>query len=301
MIQRFFRNLRYLFTLDLHRVIWRLAMMEKSIRGVSAIALSAHEPGLPLHAPKPHSEVNKHEFRAYSQNGEDGILLWLFSQIGTGTKTFIEFGSGSGRECLAANLILNFGWKGLLMDGSEENVAEAKLFFKYLMPWSEYEQLEIRKEFVTKENIESLLASRKHQGEVDFLSIDIDGNDYWVWEAIESIKPRVSVIEYNASFGPTRSITVPYKPDFDAYAEQPLGLYHGVSVQALVKLGERKGYKFVGCDSNGANTFFVRNDLAASLESADPAVAFYDNQHKVKRGSTEAQWEKIKHLPVVEV
>jgi hypothetical protein len=276
-------------------------MMEKSIRGVSTLALRTSHPGLPLYAPVAHSEINEHEQRIYSQNGEDGILMWLFSKIGTSTKTFIEFGAGSGRECLAANLVLNFGWAGLLMDGSGENISSARLFFKYLLPWSQYEQLEIRQEFVTRENIETLLAGRRHQGEVDLLSIDIDGNDYWVWEAIESITPRVAVIEYNATFGPTASITVPYRADFNAYAEHPLGLYHGVSVQALKKLGERKGYTFLGCDSNGANTFFVRNNLVGSLAPADPVQAFYDNEHKLKRGSQLAQAELIAGKELVEV
>lgn len=299
--KRFVRNVRALFSIDLHRILWRLTMMEKGIRGISELAQATRSEADDLWPERaPHAEINAHEFKAYSQNGEDGILLWIFSKIGTGSKSVVEFGMGSGRECISANLILNFGWSGLLMDGSEDNVADGKMFFKTLMPWEAYAKLDIRKEFITRENIEGLIASRKDKAEPDLLSIDIDGNDYWVWEAITSIAPRVAVIEYNSTFG-LDPVTVPYKADFDAYAEHPLGLYHGASVSALEKLGKKKGYAFIGCDSRGANAFFVREDLAGVFGPVSPERAFYENQHKLKRGTRDVQFEIIKDKPLVSV
>ena len=91
----------------------------------------------------------------------------------------------------------------------------------------------------------------------DLLSIDIDGNDYWVWNAIDG-QPRLVVIEYNSSFGPDRAVTIPYDPSFDRFQHHPFGIYHGASIAALAKLGAAKGYALVGGDSNGVNAFFVR-------------------------------------------
>lgn len=286
-------NLSHLRTLDLHRLLWQLVAMEKSIRGISAVALSAH-PSVEVLMPKriAHAGINEHEFRIYSQNGEDGILLWLFSKIGTTSKRFVEFGMGSGRECITTNLILTFGWRGLLMDGSTENVHDAKLFFKQLLHWEEFAQLDIRKEFVTKENINSLLQARMHPEELDLLVIDIDGNDFWIWEAITVVSPRIVVIEYNATFGPEKSVTIPYKADFDAYAEHPFGIYHGVSLAASVKLATEKGYIFVGCESNGTNAFFVKSGLADELRTT-PDVAFYENHHQAKRGTQPERWNMV--------
>lgn len=300
-LKRFFRNIKHLCTLDLHRLLWRLTAMEKSIRGISAFVQSRDASiASEAFAPAAHAEINKHEFRFYSQNGEDGILLWIFSKIGTTSKRFVEFGMGTGRECICTNLALNFGWKGLFMDGSAENAADAKLFFKLMMPWEEYAGLEIRQEFITKENINGILAGRRHTEEPDLLVIDIDGNDYWVWKEIDAIRPRVVVIEYNATLGPEDSITIPYKEDFYAYAEHPLGIYHGVSVSALAKLGKEKGYVLVGCDSRGANAFFVQKGLADDL-ATPPTRAYYDNQHHAKRGTRESRRALIKDKPFAEV
>jgi hypothetical protein len=297
----FGRNIRMLFSYDLRRGEWDNYMRDKTQRGLSQLVQMQGDQKEFVHLPEPHSEINTHEYKIFSQNGEDGILVWLLSKIGSGSKTFVEFGSGSGRECTAANLVLTFGWRGLMMDGSERNVASARSFFKYLMPWSEYEKLEIKKAFVTRENINTLITESSVGTKVDLLSIDIDGNDFWIWEAIDSIDPRIVVIEYNATFGKTKSVTVPYKPDFDVYAEHPLGLYHGASLPALVTLGKRKGYSFVGCDSFGVNAFFVKDEYAGIVTPVTAHDAFYDNQHKLKRGSQAAQFKLIEDKPLVEI
>ncbi len=301
-LRLFLRNIRHLWSLDLHRLLWQITAMEKSIRGISGFALQNGPVAATLFPiPHPHAEINKHEFRIYSQNGEDGILLWLFSKIGTTSRTFIEFGMGTGRECISTNLILNFGWRGLLMDGSPENVSDAKLFFKLLMPWEECAQLDIHRQFITKDNINTILASRKHMAQPDLLAIDIDGNDYWVWEKVTVVDPRVVVIEYNSTYGWEEAISSVYKPSFNTYQEDGIGLYHGASLAAFVKLGAQKGYACIGCDSNGANTFFVKKELLGDISTVSPKQAFYENQHKLKRGSREVQFARIKDKPYARV
>ena len=105
-------------------------------------------------------------------------------------------------------------------------------------------------------------------GEIDFLSIDIDSNDYWVWQAIDVINPRVVAIEYNATLRPPMSVVVPYRAD----AEWDGSNYYGASLEALVKLGARKNYRIVGCSIAGVNAFFVRADLAGD-RFIEPATA----------------------------
>lgn len=118
--------------------------------------------------------------------------------------------------------------------------------------------------FLTVENLADTITGAGVPAGLDLLSIDVDGVDYWLWESLTCVSPRVVVIEYNASFGPHRSITVPYESGFDRVEKHPSTFYHGASLSALAKLGAKKGYSLVGCDSNGVNAFFVRNDLIKS-------------------------------------
>ena len=139
--------------------------------------------------------LRRHEFKVYSQNGEDGILLYIFSTIGVNSRTFVDFGAENGRECNTANLSLNWGWSGLLIEASTKLFAEAKKYY------SKYSQVTILNAYVTPQNINQLLSENKFSGEIDLLSIDIDSNDYWVWESIHVCNPRVVVVEYNAILG----------------------------------------------------------------------------------------------------
>ena len=238
-----------------------------------------------------------YEFKAYSKYGEDGILLYIFSKVGTTNHCFVEFGVEDGRECNTANLSLNFGWQGVLIDANKEWLEEARRFYQEKLG-KDASRVKIIPCFVTAENINKLLLDNGLQGEIDLLSIDIDGNDYWVWKAINAISPRVAIIEYNASFG-LKPITIKYNPNFHyqkTYRQNPL--YHGASLTALAKLGNSKGYILVGCDSQGHDAFFVRKDAAeGKLAGLSAEVAFYPQPHRLKViGSTEKQFEQIKHL-----
>jgi len=185
--------------------------------------------------------INLFEQKIYSQNGEDGIIKIIFYKIVTTNKFCVEFGVGDGHGCNTRYLIEKEGWGYLHMDSGD-----------YTKPYTH-----IKKEFITAENINSLFRKYNVPKEFDLLSIDIDYNTYWVWRAIKGYRPRVVVIEYNASISPTESKTVKYDPDrmWDGTN------YFGASLLTLAKLGKSKGYTLIGCDSVGINAFFVRNDL----------------------------------------
>ena len=190
------------------------------------------------------------EKKIFSQNGEDGIIQEIFNRIGTTNKLFVEFGVESGQECNSRYLLEKCGWSGLWIEGSDENVGSAKDQFKAF-------PINVLSQFITKENIVEIFENSNIPKELDLLSIDIDGNDYWIWEELKEYKARVVVIEYNAKYLPIQDWVMPYdfKHLYDGSA------YFGASLKALNRLGESLGYGLVSCDNMGVNAFFVRKDL----------------------------------------
>lgn len=250
---------------------------------------------------KAKQSINKQEFKLYSQNGEDGILLYIFSKIGGKTHCFVEFGVGDGRECNSANFSLSLGWHGLLLEGSSKNAEYAKKYYRMVLG-TEAGKVKIVNELLTMENINKLIQKNDISGEIDLLSIDIDGNDYWLWKAITVINPRVVVIEYNASFGPTKAITIKYNSQFQRKLYYPDSVYHGASLSALTKLGHEKGYILVGCDSAGINAFFVRKDLAkGKFLEVTPEDAYYPHALRGERFSVKEQLSFIENMKLEEV
>jgi hypothetical protein len=236
------------------------------------------------------------ELRVHSQNGEDGILAYVLERIGPTTREVVEFGIGDGSECCAANLVLTFGWSALLLEADALSADTAAAFYAARAGG----RVRVEHAAVEPDSINGLLSG--HVAPVfDVLSVDIDGNDYWVLEALEAVRPRVIVVEYNASFGPERSVTIPYERGFDRYAAHASGFYHGASVTALARLGERTGYVLAGCDSRGTNAFLVDADAArGTIEPVAPADAFVP-LHERAHLTVEEQFRQIEHLPLVEV
>jgi len=185
----------------------------------------------------------------YSQNGEDGIIQEIFSRIGTTNQIFVEIGIETGEECNTRNLLEEHQWQGVWVEGSEEKAITAKKKFEHL-------PIRIISEMVDRDNISELWNSLELPSDIDLLSIDIDGNDYWVWESV-SARPRLVVIEYNASYGADKDWIMPYNANHRWKGDN----YMGASLLALEKLGHRKGYSLVGCDSNGVNAFFILNKV----------------------------------------
>src|SRR5262245_13994514 len=153
------------------------------------------------------------EFRCFSQNGEDGILLFLFSLVGTANRKVVEICAGDGIECNAANLIINHGWQGLLFDGNSEQVARGNAFYR-TCPTTWVSPPTFVSAWITAENVNSLVRLHGASGSIDLLSLDIDGNDYWLWKGLDCIEPRVVVLEFNGSCGPDRSVAMSYDPDY---------------------------------------------------------------------------------------
>jgi len=245
--------------------------------------------------------LHETEYRVFSQNGEDGIIAFLFSLVGTEHKRFFEIGIQTGAECNSANLAINDSWDGWFVEG---NLEMAKVAVRYYSshPNTWTRDIRVIESFVTKENVNLLIEEQGIAGRVDFFSLDIDGVDWWIWKEMKAISPRIVTVEYNASFGPDLVVTVPYKPGFQRHREHPSGIYHGASLRAFIRLGQEKGYRFVGCNSTGANAFFVRNDLAGDVL---PAVAveqgYRPSSYRNKRMSPEKQLALLQELPLVSV
>lgn len=195
-----------------------------------------------------------HGFRGYSQHDEDGMLQEIFKRIGVTNRIFVEFGVGDGTENNTLYLLLS-GWRGLWIDSSEINAASIHRQFS---PFLQTEQLTFVRGFVDRDTINGMIHKAGRSGEIDLLSIDIDGNDYWVWDAISIIQPRAVVIEYNAVFRPPLALVAEYNKDFVWNGTS----YYGASLKAMESLGSRKGYALVGCSLSGINAFFVKHDLA---------------------------------------
>jgi len=202
-------------------------------------------------------------FRAYSQNDEDGILLYIFSLIGTTNRKSVEICAGDGIENNTANLIVNHGWTGLMFDGNKQNVERGQYFYSQCKDTWIFPPTFIHA-WIEAENVNQLISSHGFENEVDLLSLDLDGVDYWVWKAIDCISPRVVVLEYQSVLGPHKETTVPYKKDFNRYDVHPQG-YWGASLPAFVKLGREKGYRLVGCNRNCINAFFLRSGIGEDV------------------------------------
>lgn len=200
--------------------------------------------------------LNRHEYQVYSQNGEDGIIESIFDRIGATNRVFVEIGLQDGLECNSTWLLLK-GWSGYWLEGNPKSVAAIQ--DKFSGPIGN-RQLKVQQGFITAENVEAILQENGVPIEFDMLSIDIDGNDYWVWKSIEQFKPRVVVIEYNSLFRSNVRWVMKYNPIhiYDGTS------YFNASLKSLELLGESKGYCLVGCDFLGINAFFVRRDLVAS-------------------------------------
>ncbi len=195
------------------------------------------------------------QFSAFSQNGEDGIIDFLTSNIIKPNRYFIEIGSSNGLANNTAYLALVKKYCGIMVEGGKMNSSLSRIIYRYFN--SGIESLNM---FVTKENVNELLEKSIHSNP-DVFSIDIDGNDYYLVESLlnQGFRPSVLVAEYNANFGPNKSITIPYSPAFNYSKAHSTRLYYGVSIMAWRNLLQRFNYDFITVDSNGINVFFINS------------------------------------------
>ncbi len=252
----------------------RLAAVERRLANLNQFASA----DLPLQCERARREIlgearyadprrlERHGRKVYSQNDEDGILEEIFRRIGIASRSFVEFGVTDGRECNSLKLVLE-GWHGLWIEaGATFCAAIRRTFGEQLAAGA----LELVQSMVTAENIDAVIGGARvaRGGELDLLSIDIDGNDYHVLAAIRAVRPRVVVVEYNAKFPPPMDLVPRYDPQYAWDGTD----YMGASLQALAGLGGRLGLQLVGTNITGSNAFFVRSDLAGDRFFA-PATA----------------------------
>lgn len=235
--------------------------------------------------------LGRFERQLYSQGGEDGVIEEIFKRIGTTNKTFVEFGVSQGLENNTLALLLA-GWKGFWLEGSEKFYTSIQKNFAD--PIAE-KKLTVKNAFVTAEKIEELFKELGVPNEPDFLSIDIDGQDYWVWKAIQHYKPRALVVEYCAHIGPSLPLVIPNNPEW----VWDRSMIFNSGLKAYELLGAEKGYVLVYCNIVGQNAFFVRKDLVGDKFSG-PFTAEYHYQklklfllHPIRYGR--------KYLPLTKV
>ncbi|MCR9247013.1 MAG: class I SAM-dependent methyltransferase [bacterium] len=219
---------------------------------------------LPVNAPLlSWFDLERFERRMTSQCGEDGVIAAIFERIGETNRNYVEFGCGDGVQCNTRQLQLA-GWTGLLMDGGESPGEP---------------DITIHHEWITRDNINELFDRHSVPAEPDLMSIDLDGNDYWVFAAIER-RPRVLIVEYNGNVADDRALTIPYDP-----AHRWDGTdYYGASLLAIERLARRKGYTLVHCTTAGVNAIFVRSDLLGNVAPLDPAVLHRPANYWYRRG-----------------
>ena len=234
-----------------------------------------------IRAGKSFSSLREAEFKVFSQFGDDGIIQYLTHRLAPLSDSFVEFGVENYRESNTRFLLLNNNWRGLVMDSdaaSIDHIQHDEIYWRHT--------LTARRAFVTRDNIDDLLKEAGFLGEVGLLSIDIDGNDYWVWEKLTAINPVIVIVEYNSIFGSDLAVTIPYHPNFARHQAHYSGQFWGASLTALTQLAEKKGYSPVGCNSAGNNAYFVRKDKIDNLPVLTAKEAFVDARFRDSRDTS---------------
>jgi len=207
------------------------------------------------------NDINNYEYKKTSQNNEDGIIEFIFSKIGLKKINFVEIGFD-----FYQNNSLNFLGKvnkGLFIDGSENKVIKLKSIIALLYP---FKNINVVKKFIDKDNLNSIIDDHFHNDqEIDFFSIDVDGNDYYLFENLK-VRPKVICIEYNFWYGPDVKCSVPYDKNF---IWETGSTYSGASLNSLCELAKRKGYYLIALESHCVNAFFIRSDLKNNFEIID--------------------------------
>ena len=247
----------------------------------------------------PFESISDAGFRCYSEFEEDGILLYALAAIGMKTRRVVEIGCGTGAVNMSTNLILNHGYKGYLFDGSSSNINAADIFYRSKKD-CHLIRPELRQSWITRDNVNEVLAAAGASGEVDVFSLDIDGNDWHIWQAIDVIQPRICVFETNDIIPGDLSLTVPYVADFN-YTDLPVGQqdFRSVSLKAMSRLSASKGYRLIGSHRHGFNVFFMREDLAGDLFPEVSISDIHDNPWTLQGQST--RWPEVRDMGWQEV
>jgi hypothetical protein len=224
--------------------------------------------------------IENSEFKVYSQSGEDGIIQYLIARIPDIPKTFIEFGVENYLESNTRFLILNNYWSGLIIDGDKNNIEYIKRDPIY---WRS--QLTAINSFVTKDNVNDLFESNNFSGDIGILSIDIDGNDYWIWDAITICNPSIVIVEYNSFFGEKTPVTIPYSENFIRNEAHSSLIYYGASIRAFELLANKKGFELVFTNKAGNNLFFVNKRHNGIFKKLNVSKAYRKSNYRETHNS----------------
>lgn len=224
------------------------------------------------------SEINNYEYKITSQNNEDGLIERIF-QIIPHKKFFIEIGFGY-YESNSLNLIKK-GWKGKLFDANEDEVVALKTNLKYFFPQSD---VKVFQKEITKKNINEIVNLDNQEKFIDFFSLDIDGNDYWVLKELDLNKIKIACCEYNNWLGSKKKIVMKYDENHRFVDNGEFGS----SLLALCDLMKRKNFSLIAVDTSGTNAFFVNNQFSYLFKILSPEESFrsvnrfYDEDKKKK-------------------
>ena len=249
--------------------------------GADADALRAQIGGVEarLAATLPPGAIRDAEFSVFSQFGEDGIIQHLVNHVPIENDVFVEFGVEDYTESNTRFLLVNDNWRGLVLDGSD---AHQRWLQSHPTGWRQ--QIEAVTAFIDRDNINGLIRGAGVEGDIGILSIDLDGNDLWILEAIDVVSPRILILEYNATFGPEAAVTVPYDPTFVRGEKHWSSLYWGASLAALTRTARDKGFSLVGSNSAGNNAFYVRDAVVGRLPALAAADAWRPSRFRESRG-----------------
>ena len=198
-----------------------------------------------------------HEMKYCSQHGEDGIIDYIFSKIGVTNQYFVEFGAETGLENNTAHLASHKHWGGLLIEGDINKYKQLITVTEILSRINNSRNITTQYSFVTAENINNIFSENNVPNKFDFLSIDIDGNDYYIWKALRNYRPRLVVIEYNATFAPP----LEWVQKYDSNYTWDGSFLFGASLKSLEILGKELGYSLIGTESFGVNAFFLQTEI----------------------------------------
>jgi len=229
-----------------------------------------------------YNSIHEVEFKVFSQFGDDGIIQYLIHNAEIEVEKFVEFGVENYSESNTRFLLRNNNWQGLVMDASAEYIQQIKRQEYY---WKH--DLKAVHCWVDRENINTVIHDNGFQGALGLLSIDIDGNDYWIWESLETVKPVIVIVEYNSVFGDQHAITIPYDRGFNRTKAHYSNLYWGASLRALCMLAEKKGYIFVGSNSSGNNAYFVKQDKIGRLRACTVQEGYVKSRFRDSRDAEE--------------
>ena len=199
--------------------------------------------------------LGRYERQVFSQCGEDGIIAEIFRRIGTGSRRFLEIGVGDGLQNNTAFLLMQ-GWSGHWIDADSEGIRSCLGTFRQQLQEG---RLHVRQAFLTAENVGEVVDSLGVEDDLDLFSLDVDQNTFWIWKALQKLRPRVAVVEYNPHIPPD----VDWKVAYEAEATWDGTSHFGASLKALENLAGERGLRLVGCTLAGFNAFFVREDLCA--------------------------------------